>query len=32
MNDEHWVHWSAQSDSDWVKAVKADFGKDLNLE
>jgi NAD(P)-dependent dehydrogenase (short-subunit alcohol dehydrogenase family) len=24
MNDESWVQWSAQSDSDWLKAVKAD--------
>jgi len=31
MNDEKWVQWSAQSDSDWLKAVKADFGMDLKL-
>ncbi len=31
MNDESWVHWSAQSDSDWLKSVKADFGMDLKL-
>jgi NAD(P)-dependent dehydrogenase (short-subunit alcohol dehydrogenase family) len=32
MNDEHWVQWNAQSDSDWLKAMKADFAMDLNLE
>jgi NAD(P)-dependent dehydrogenase (short-subunit alcohol dehydrogenase family) len=32
MNDEAWVQWGAQSDSDWVKAVKADFGMDLQLD
>ena len=26
MKDENWVQWSAQSDSEWLKAVKADFG------
>ena len=31
MDDENWVHWSAQSDADWLKAVKADFGMDLKL-
>ncbi len=31
MSDENWVQWSAQSDSDWLKAVKADFGMDLKL-
>jgi hypothetical protein len=31
MNDEKWVQWSAQSDADWLKAVKADFGMDLRL-
>jgi len=31
MNDESWVQWSAQSDSDWLKSVKADFGMDLKL-
>jgi NAD(P)-dependent dehydrogenase (short-subunit alcohol dehydrogenase family) len=31
MNDERWVQWSAQSDSDWLKSVKADFGMDLKL-
>jgi len=32
MNDEKWIHWSAQSDADWLKAVKADFGMDLKLD
>lgn len=32
MNDEDWAQWNAQSDSDWLKAVKADFGMDLNLD
>jgi NAD(P)-dependent dehydrogenase (short-subunit alcohol dehydrogenase family) len=32
MNDEMWVQWSAQSDSDWLKSVKADFGMDLKLD
>jgi NAD(P)-dependent dehydrogenase (short-subunit alcohol dehydrogenase family) len=32
MNDENWVQWNAQSDSDWLKAVKADFGMDLKLD
>ena len=32
MNDENWVQWSAQSDSDWLKSVKADFGMDLKLD
>jgi NAD(P)-dependent dehydrogenase (short-subunit alcohol dehydrogenase family) len=32
MNDESWVQWSAQSDSEWSKSVKADFGMDLKLE
>jgi NAD(P)-dependent dehydrogenase (short-subunit alcohol dehydrogenase family) len=31
MNDEQWAHWGSQSDSDWLKAVKADFGMDLKL-
>lgn len=31
MNDEKWVQWGAQIDSDWLKAVKADFGMDLKL-
>jgi NAD(P)-dependent dehydrogenase (short-subunit alcohol dehydrogenase family) len=31
MNDESWVQWGAQSDSDWLKSVKADFGMDLKL-
>jgi NAD(P)-dependent dehydrogenase (short-subunit alcohol dehydrogenase family) len=32
MSDENWVQWSAQSDSDWLKSVKADFGMDLKLD
>jgi NAD(P)-dependent dehydrogenase (short-subunit alcohol dehydrogenase family) len=32
MSDENWVQWSAQSDSEWLKAVKADFGTDLKLD
>jgi NAD(P)-dependent dehydrogenase (short-subunit alcohol dehydrogenase family) len=32
MSDENWVQWSAQSDTDWLKAVKADFGMDLKLD
>ena len=31
MSDERWVDWSAQSDADWLKSVKADFGMDLKL-
>ena len=32
MSDEKWVQWGAQSDSDWLKSVKADFGMDLKLD
>jgi NAD(P)-dependent dehydrogenase (short-subunit alcohol dehydrogenase family) len=32
MHDENWIQWNAQSDADWLKAVKADFGMDLKLE
>ena len=32
MTDEKWVQWGAQSDSDWLKSVKADFGMDLKLD
>ena len=32
LNDEAWVHWGAQSDADWLKAVKADFGMDLKFD
>ena len=32
MNDEKWIKWSAQSDSEWLKSVKADFGMDLKLD
>jgi NAD(P)-dependent dehydrogenase (short-subunit alcohol dehydrogenase family) len=32
MNDEKWVQWGGQNDSDWLKAVKADFGMDLTLD
>ena len=31
-DDENWVAWGAQSDSDWLNAVKADFGMDLKLD
>jgi len=31
-NDEQWVDWGAQSDADWLKAAKADFGMDLKLD
>lgn len=26
MNDEQWVDWNAQEDTDWYKAVEATFG------
>lgn len=32
LSDEQWVQWSSQSDADWVKAAKADFGMDLRLD
>ncbi len=32
MNDETWIEWSAQSDSDWLNSVKATFGMDLKLD
>jgi NAD(P)-dependent dehydrogenase (short-subunit alcohol dehydrogenase family) len=32
MNDETWVQWGAQSDSDWLEAVKANFCMDLSLD
>jgi len=32
MDDEKWIQWGAQSDSEWLKAVKADFGMDLKLD
>jgi len=32
MSDENWVQWGAQSDSDWLMSVKADFGMDLKLD
>jgi NAD(P)-dependent dehydrogenase (short-subunit alcohol dehydrogenase family) len=32
MNDETWIQWSAQTDSDWLTSVKADFGMDLKLD
>jgi NAD(P)-dependent dehydrogenase (short-subunit alcohol dehydrogenase family) len=31
LNDESWVGWGAQSDADWLQAVKTDFGMDLKL-
>jgi NAD(P)-dependent dehydrogenase (short-subunit alcohol dehydrogenase family) len=32
MKDENWIQWGAQTDSEWLKAVKADFGMDLHLD
>jgi NAD(P)-dependent dehydrogenase (short-subunit alcohol dehydrogenase family) len=32
LDDEAWVTWGSQSDADWLKAVKNDFGMDLKLE
>jgi short-subunit dehydrogenase len=32
LDDEQWVKWGAQSDADWLKSVKADFGMNLKLE
>jgi NAD(P)-dependent dehydrogenase (short-subunit alcohol dehydrogenase family) len=32
MNDEKWIQWGAQNDTDWLRAVKADFGMDLTLD
>jgi NAD(P)-dependent dehydrogenase (short-subunit alcohol dehydrogenase family) len=32
MKDESWVQWGSQTDSDWLKAVKTDFGMDLKLD
>jgi NAD(P)-dependent dehydrogenase (short-subunit alcohol dehydrogenase family) len=32
MSDEKWVQWGAQSDSEWLESVKADFGMDLKLD
>jgi NAD(P)-dependent dehydrogenase (short-subunit alcohol dehydrogenase family) len=32
MKDDNWVQWGAQRDSDWLKAVKADFGMDVKLD
>jgi NAD(P)-dependent dehydrogenase (short-subunit alcohol dehydrogenase family) len=32
LDDEGWVKWGAQSDADWLRSVKADFGMDLKLE
>jgi short-subunit dehydrogenase len=32
LDDEAWVAWGAQSDIDWLKSVKTDFGMDLKLE
>lgn len=32
LNDESWVQWGAQSDADWLKTVKADFGMDLKFD
>jgi NAD(P)-dependent dehydrogenase (short-subunit alcohol dehydrogenase family) len=32
MKDDDWIQWCAQSDRDWLRAVKADFGMDLTLD
>ena len=32
LDDEKWVQWGAQSDADWLQAVKANFGMDLKLQ
>jgi len=32
MKDDDWIQWCAQSDPDWLRAVKADFGMDLTLD
>ncbi len=32
LNDEKWVEWGAQSDSEWLQAVKTNFGMDLKLD
>jgi NAD(P)-dependent dehydrogenase (short-subunit alcohol dehydrogenase family) len=32
MKDDNWIQWCAQSDRDWLRAVKADFGMDLTLD
>lgn len=32
MTDEQWIEWGAQSDTDWLQSVKADFGMDLKLD
>lgn len=32
LSDEAWVNWGAQSDADWLKATKSDFGMDLTLD
>jgi NAD(P)-dependent dehydrogenase (short-subunit alcohol dehydrogenase family) len=32
LDDEKLVQWGAQSDTDWLQAVKADFGMDLKLK
>jgi len=32
MDDEKWIQWSSQSDAEWLKSVKSDFGMDLELD
>jgi NAD(P)-dependent dehydrogenase (short-subunit alcohol dehydrogenase family) len=31
LDDENWVRWGAQTDEDWLQAVKREFGMDLRL-
>src|SRR5215472_1468939 len=31
LDDDGWVNWGAQSDADWLQAVKKDLGMDLKL-
>jgi NAD(P)-dependent dehydrogenase (short-subunit alcohol dehydrogenase family) len=31
MTDERWVDWGAQSDEQWVAAVRKDFGLEVKL-
>ena len=32
MSDEQWTVLNSQSDADWLKAVKSDFGMELKLD
>ncbi len=31
LDDEQWVKWGALNDAEWLQAVKADFGMELEL-